>query len=136
MSMDRKTRLAVELYKLGVSKDGVVELLSQFSEDEIEQQLIYLPYRKAKRQEAFIVEAIRKSYSPPNEYFYAQTKADLAPAFDAVDQGSQRALRQGDSEPQRYGTENSPDLDSQDFGVATTGPSDGLELPNFDGTIR
>lgn len=136
MSMDRKTRLAVELYKLGVSKDGVVELLSQFSEDEIEQQLIYLPYRKAKRQEAFIVEAIRKSYSPPKEYFYAQTKADLAPAFDAVDQGSQRALRQSDPEPQGYGTEDSSDLDSQDFGVAETRASDGAELPNFDGTVR
>ncbi len=136
MSMDRKTRLAVELYKLGVSKDGVVELLSQFSEDEIEQQLIYLPYRKAKRQEAFIVEAIRKSYSPPKEYFYAQTKADLAPAFDAVDQGAELPFGSPDVRASRYGTENSSDLDSQDFGVATTRAPDGVELPNFDGTIR
>jgi hypothetical protein len=136
MSMDRKTRLAVELYKLGVSKDGVVELLSQFSEDEIEQQLIYLPYRKAKRQEAFIVEAIRKSYSPPKEYFYAQTKADLAPAFDAVDQGSQRALRQSDSEPQGYGTADSPHPHPADLGVASRQPDDHADLPNFDGTVR
>lgn len=136
MSMDRKTRLAVELYKLGVSKDGVVELLSQFSEDEIEQQLIYLPYRKAKRQEAFIVDAIRKSYSPPKEYYYAQTKADLAAAFDAVDQGSQRTLRQGDSESQGHGTQDSLDPDPADLGLAARASDDHADLPDFDGSIR
>jgi len=136
MSMDRKTRLAVELYKLGVSKDGVVELLSQFSEDEIEQQLIYLPYRKAKRQEAFIVDAIRKSYSPPKEYYYAQTKADLAAAFDAVDQGTQRALRPGDPEPQGYRTQDSPDPDPADLGMAAREPYDHADLPDFDGEVR
>lgn len=136
MSLDRKTRLAVELYKLGVSKDGVVELLSQYSEDEIEQQLIYLPYRKAKRQEAFIVDAIRKSYSPPKEYFYAQAKADLAAAFDAVDQGSQRALRQSDPTPQGHGAPDSPDPDPANLGVASRQPDDHADLPDFDGTIR
>lgn len=136
MSLDRKTRLAVELYKLGVSKDGVVELLSQYSEDEIEQQLIYLPYRKAKRQEAFIVDAIRKSYSPPKEYYYAQAKADLAAAFDAVDQGSQRALRQVDSTPQGHRTPDSPDPDSANLGVASRQPDDHPDLPDFDGSIR
>ena len=136
MSMDRKTRLAVELYKLGVSKDGVVELLSQFSEDEIEQQLIYLPYRKAKRQEAFIVDAIRKSYSPPKEYYYAQTKADLAAAFDAVDQGSQRAVRPGDPQSQGYGAEDSPDPDQANLGLAARQPDDPADLPDFDGSLR
>ena len=136
MSLDRKTRLAVELYKLGVSKDGVVELLSQYSEDEIEQQLIYLPYRKAKRQEAFIVDAIRKSYSPPKEYFHAQTKADLAAAFDAVDQGSQRTLRQSDPTPQGHGAPDSPDLDQANLGLASGQPDDYADLPNFDGSIR
>ena len=136
MSLDRKTRLAVELYKLGVSKDGVVELLSQYSEDEIEQQLIYLPYRKAKRQEAFIVDAIRKSYSPPKEYFYAQAKADLAAAFDAVDQGSQRALRQSDPTPQGHRAPDSPDLDPANLGVASRHPDDHADLPDFDGQVR
>lgn len=134
--MDRKTRLAVELYKLGVSKDGVVELLSQFSEDEIEQQLIYLPYRKAKRQEAFIVDAIRKSYSPPKEYYYAQTKADLAAAFDAVDQGSQRPPRQGDPQPQGHRTQDSPHPDPANLRLATGQPDDLANLPDFDGEIR
>lgn len=134
--MDRKTRLAVELYKLGVSKDGVVELLSQYSEDEIEQQLIYLPYRKAKRQEAFIVDAIRKSYSPPKEYYYAQAKADLAAAFDAVDQGSQRAFRQGDSQPQGHRAQDSPDPDSPDLRLASRQPDHHADLPNFDGQVR
>lgn len=136
MSLDRKTRLAVELYKLGVSKDGVVELLSQYSEDEIEQQLIYLPYRKAKRQEAFIVDAIRKSYSPPKEYYYAQAKADLAAAFDAVDQSSQRAVRQGDPKPQGHGTPDSPDPGSADLGLASRQSDDHADLPDFDGSIR
>ena len=136
MSLDRKTRLAVELYKIGVSKDGVVELLSQFSEDEIEQQLIYLPYRRAKRQEAFIVEAIRKSYSPPKEYYYAQAKADLAPAFDSVDQGSQRAIRQGNPKSQGHGAAASSDPDSANFGLAEGRPDNHADLPDFDGTVR
>lgn len=134
--MDRKTELAVQLYRLGVSRDGVIDLLTQYTEEEIQRQLDYLPHRKAKRKEAFIVEAIRKGYSPPKEFYYAQTQADLAPAFDAVDEGAELPLGSPDGRPSGHGTENAPHPNSQDLGLATPEPSNDPELPNFDGTIR
>jgi len=134
--MDKKTELAVQLYRLGVSRDGVIDLLSQYTEEEIQRQLDYLPFRKAKRKEAFIVEAIRKGYSPPKEFFYAQTQADLTPAFGAVDEGAELPLGSSDVGPQGHGTENPAYPDSQDFGLAASQPSNDPELPNFDGTIR
>lgn len=134
--MDRKTEIAIQLYRLGVSRDGVIDLLSQYTEEEIQRQLDYLPYRRAKRKEAFIVEAIRKDYSPPKEFFYAQTQADLTPAFDAVDEGAELPLGSPDVRPSGYGTENPPHPDSQDLRMAASPPSNDPELPNLDGTIR
>lgn len=66
-------RVAVELQRVGISKDGTVLLLGE-DLDEVERQLCYLPYRKARRPAAFLVEAIRKRYSPPKEFYYAQAK--------------------------------------------------------------
>ena len=71
MSNDRLVQLAVELFKIGVSKSGVEELLSLHELDEVERQIAYLPYRKAKRPEAFVIEAVRRQYSPPKEFYYA-----------------------------------------------------------------
>jgi len=133
--MDRKTEIAIQLYRLGVSRDGVIDLLSQYTEEEIQRQLDYLPYRKAKRKEAFIVEAIRKGYSPPKEFFYAQTQADLTPAFDAVDEGAELPLGSPHVRPSGYGTENPPHPDSEDLRMAASQPSNDPELPHFDGTI-
>lgn len=71
---DRMLSLAIRLQKLGVSQRGTQELLS-FPLDVVERQLDYLPYRKAKRPEALIVEAIRFDYSPPLELFHAPRPA-------------------------------------------------------------
>ena len=81
------TRLAMELLVLGVSKSGVERLLSQHDLDEVERQLAYLPYRKAKRPEAFIVEAVRNCYSAPKEFFYAKDQIDPAGPDRSLDQG-------------------------------------------------
>jgi hypothetical protein len=75
MSPDpRSVELAMDLLKLGVGNPVVIELL-QYDHDVIERQLEWLPYRKAKRPEAFIVEAIRNDYTPPKEFFYATPDA-------------------------------------------------------------
>lgn len=71
----RKVEIALDLMKLGVSNAGVAELLTH-DPDVVEAQLAYLPYRKAKRPEAFIIEAVRKNYSPPKEFYYAQDQAE------------------------------------------------------------
>lgn len=134
--MDKMTDLAIQLQRLGVSQDGVVQLLFQYTEEEIERQLKYLPFRKAKRQEAFIVEAIRKNYSAPKEFFYAKTKAKLKPALDALDEDSQFAPGSSDGRTQGHGAENPFDPSSEDFGLAPSEPFDDPQLPNFDGKIR
>lgn len=81
--------LALDLLKLGVSSAGVSDLLARHDHAVIERQLAYLPYRKAKRPEAFIIEAIRKDYSPPKEFFYAPDPTLANLEGDTVDQDSQ-----------------------------------------------
>ena len=60
---DRTVRLAARLLKLGISRDGVLDLLVGYPLDEVENQLDWLPYRKAKRPGAFVIEAIRHKYN-------------------------------------------------------------------------
>lgn len=75
MNQERATKIAMELMKLGISHAGIVELLAE-DFDEIERQLSYLPYRKARRPGAFLIEAVRKRYSPPKEVYYAKAEAE------------------------------------------------------------
>lgn len=72
MSRERATAIAMRLIKLGVSQAGIQELIANYPYEVIEQQLDFLPFRKAKRPEAFIIEAVRKNYSKPKEFFYAK----------------------------------------------------------------
>ena len=48
MPDERAVQIAVKLMQLGVSRAGIDELL-QHPYDVIEQQLAFLPYRKARR---------------------------------------------------------------------------------------
>lgn len=91
MSRNRMTRLAMELLKLGVSKSGIETLLSLHDLDEVERQLAYLPFRKAKRPEAFIVEAVRNRYSPPKEFYYAANQTQPSGTGNALDEDPERA---------------------------------------------
>lgn len=72
MDKERAVQIAIKLQLLGVSHAGCIELLG-FPPEEVEQQLEWLPYRKAKRPEAFIIEAVRNRYSPPKEVYRAKT---------------------------------------------------------------
>lgn len=89
MSKERATQIAVSLMRLGVSKAGIAELFKNHSYEDIEKQLMYLPYRKAKRPEAFIMEAVRHNYSAPKEFFHAQNQVDPAPTGSALDEDPQ-----------------------------------------------
>jgi hypothetical protein len=80
--------LALDLLKLGVASHMVPQLL-MYDYDIIERQLAYLPNRKAKRPEAFIIEAIRNDYSPPKEFFYAPNQTDAPRQDGPVDQDPQ-----------------------------------------------
>jgi hypothetical protein len=132
MDLDRKTQLAVQLRALGVSQDGIYHLLWQFPEDVIEAQLTYLPYRKAKRPEAFIVEAIRNNYSPPKEFFYAQAQAQPAETHGTVDQDAEHAAGPSAPDPQGHGAESLAGAPAANDGLGQGRPGDHLDLPNFD----
>lgn len=136
MSLEKMTQLALELQKLGVSQDGSLDILLKYPIDVIEAQLSYMPMRRAKRPEAFIVEAIRKNYSPPNNAYYAKAKAELAAAINAVDKSPQRPVRQADPEPKGHGAPNPPDLDPEHEWVEPGGAVDHDDLPDFDGEVR
>jgi hypothetical protein len=84
----RAVELALDLMKLGVASHMVTELLG-YEYDLIERQLAYLPFRKAKRPEAFIIDAIRRDYSPPKEFFYAPNQIDEPRQDGPVDQDAQ-----------------------------------------------
>lgn len=84
----RATNIAYQLLKLGVSSRGVQELMTGYAYDLIERQLGYLPYRRAKRPEAMIVDAIRNDYSPPKDYYRAKAQTQLPEVGVSVDEGS------------------------------------------------
>ena len=85
---DRIVKLAGRLLELGISKDRVVEMLTH-PLDEVENQLDWLPFRKAKRPGAFVIDAIRHKYKPPKEFYYAKDSIKAARAPYSVDQDAE-----------------------------------------------
>lgn len=61
----RLVRLAVELRQLGVSASQTERLLSTHPPDLVEQQLAWLPARKARRKASLIIAAIDRNYEEP-----------------------------------------------------------------------
>lgn len=92
MSKERAVKIAYDLLKLGVSNSGIQELLVNYPYDQIERQIRFLPFRKAKRPEAFIIEAVRRNYSPPKEFFYAKDEIAASTTERPLDQGSEHRL--------------------------------------------
>ncbi|MGV3615280.1 MAG: hypothetical protein ACO1SV_08095 [Fimbriimonas sp.] len=123
----RAVELAMELLKLGVSRAGVEELLS-YGLDAVERQLAWLPYRKAKRKEALIVDAIRNNYSPPKEAYFAEAYVQPAPVH-AVDEGSERAAGPPDAFAEGHGTEDPAGAPAADGRLEPGGPARNLDLP-------
>lgn len=134
--MQKKIELAKRLHLIGVSKDGVIELLWKYPLERIEAQLEYLPYRKAKRPEAMIIESIRKDYTPPKEFYYARSQSELTQAFESLDEGSEPPAGSAPTDPQGHGAESAPPIDPADQRLADGGQSNTDDLPNFDSTVR
>lgn len=132
MTDPRAVRIAVELQLLGVSQAGVIELLSQHPYEEIERQLSYMPFRRAKRPEAFIMEAVRNRYSPPKELLNAKTQAPASAPLPVVDQGSQPHIRPADANPQGHGTPRAPRHSQTIDGLEPGGAGRDLAVPNTD----
>jgi hypothetical protein len=136
MTSDRLVLASMRLQQLGVSQAGTVELISQYPIEAIEAQLDWLPYRKAKRPEAFIVEAIRNSYSPPKELFYAPTQKPSASAEPLMDQGSEPAPGSAAPDSQGHRTQNPSGDPSPDFGLEQGRSDFDLVIPKADGENR
>ena len=62
---DRMVRLGVERQRMGVSERVAFELLASYPLDAIEQQIEWLPHRRAKRRSSLIVAAIKGDYEKP-----------------------------------------------------------------------
>jgi len=112
----RLVEIALDLLKLGVSNTRVTELLG-YDPDVIERQLEWLPYRKAKRPEAFIIEAIRNDYSPPKEFFYAPPQTIASDPAAALDEDPEFALGSSFAEAQGHRTPGAPGAASTDVGM-------------------
>lgn len=132
MPNDPAVELAKKLHLLGISHVGIVEVMSQYAHDRIRQQLAYLPYRRAKRPEAFLIEAVRNNYSPPKEYFHAQAEIRRSGSQPLVDQGSEHRPRQTDANPEGHGAEGAPGLDPLDGGLEPNWESRDLAIPSAD----
>lgn len=65
---DRILRIAIALRQNGVSDAVTRDLLYKYGLDEIEQQLAWLPYRKAKRRAPLLVAAIKGRYGEPVDW--------------------------------------------------------------------
>lgn len=130
MTSDRLVLIAVRLQELGVSHAGTVELLSQYPPDLIEKQLEWLPLRKAKRPEAFIIEAVRNNYSPPKEAFHAQTQKPVAEPQALLDEAAQRSGGSVPADAEGHRIEGAPGDSSPDGWLEQDGSSYDLVLPS------
>lgn len=134
--MEKKIELAKRLHLVGVSKEGVIELLWKFPLERIEAQLEYLQYRKAKRPEAMIIESIRKDYTPPKEFYYARSQSELREAFESLDEGSESSAGSAAPNPEGHGAAGLAPLDPTNQRLAEGGQARADDLPHFDSTIR
>lgn len=107
-SQERATRIAYNLMRLGVSHQGVQRLLNEYPYELVEKQLAYLPFRKARRPEAMIIQSIRRNYTAPKEFFYATHQTNPSSAHRPVDQGAERALGPHHAEDQGHGAPGTP----------------------------
>jgi hypothetical protein len=94
---DRLVRVAGRLLELGISREMILQLLS-YPLDDLEAQIDWLKYRKARRQGAFLIMAVRRNYAPPKELYYANIKAIRGRRKDTLDQDTQRCDRPVDAE--------------------------------------
>ena len=128
------TRLAIELMKLGVSGSGVERLLGHHDLDEIERQLAYLPFRKAKRPEAFIIEAVRNRYSTPKGFYHAKTQAHTPGATNPLDTDTKRAARHPHAVAQGHRTAGAARPLAPDGGLEQGWPDGHLAIPDAPGS--
>ncbi|MBS1702862.1 MAG: hypothetical protein JST12_14455 [Armatimonadetes bacterium] len=103
MSVERATRIAYRLMELGVSHAMVEHLMCHYAYDAIEHQLDCLPYRKARRPEAMIVQAIRKNFSTPNVHYHAKTQAARPADPVLVDPGPEPRDRPAHADTEGHG---------------------------------
>ncbi len=103
--MTRPNQIALQMHSLGVSRKAIIDILSIYPYDQIEAQLEYLPFRKARRPEAFIVDAIRYNYSAPKEFFYAKNKASRNKPPQQLDQDPEPTVGQPNAETEGYRTQ-------------------------------
>lgn len=101
MSRDRMVAAAERLMRLGVSQAGTANLLG-YSIDVVERQLDYLPFRKSRRPEALIVEAIRHDYSPPSAYFHAENRPIAPHRPEPLDKDPERPARPAHADPRGH----------------------------------
>lgn len=132
MPHDPAVELAKELHLLGISHVGIVEVMSQYPHERIRQQLAYLPYRRAKRPEAFLIEAVRNNYSPPKEYFHAQAEIRRSVSQPLVDKGSEHSARQIIANTEGHGAEGALGPDPLDSGLEPNWESRDLAIPSAD----
>ncbi len=59
-------QLTRRLIAHGVSRTKAIELVTRFSEEEIERQIDWLPYRAAKAPAPLLIAAIEKNYQAPS----------------------------------------------------------------------
>ncbi len=132
MTDDRAVRAATELMRLGVSNAGIVDLLAHHPIEVIEKQLRLLPGRKARRPEAFIIQAIRADYSAPNPHRHAKSETDPSRERDAVDQGPERPPRLPDAKPEGLRASRASRRSEGHDGVEPRGTHDPSDLPPAD----
>lgn len=132
MDLSQPNDIARRLRELGVSRKAILDIISLYSWDLVQQQLDWLPYRKARRPEAFIVDAIRYNYSAPKEIYYASHKASHSQPPEQLDQDSESSIGQPSPETEGYGTSDIARPESPHHGLEPGGSDLDPLLPDFD----
>lgn len=132
MDLSQPNEIAMRLHQLGVSRKAVLDLINLYPWDIIEQQLDWLPHRKARRPEAFVVDAIRHNYSAPKEIYYASHKAPHSKSPEQLDQDPEPFAGQPAPETQGHRAKDSVSFEPPHGGLESGGTDADPLIPNLD----
>ncbi len=116
MSRDRRIEAAKVMLQLGISQAAVVRLLTNYELEVLERQIYYLPYRKAKRPGAFLIEAVRFDYSAPKDLFHAKVQTEPEDE-QQLDKSAERLVGRVASDLKRHRAEAPANPASPDRGL-------------------
>ena len=97
-------KILEKLKDIGLSESKAKTLISTYSEERIENQLEYLPYRKAKSRSAVLIKSVEENWSAPDKYL-EENQTDITKKLNSEKKKEESLEKQRETEELRKQSE-------------------------------